>query len=485
MLTNPLHYQTGSAIVRRTIAWGASAVAAALVLISPSSCLAADFVIHISVDGLNSSHLQTQIGAGLAPNFKRFQDEGAWTNNARTDFTHTITLPNHTSMLTGRPVSLPAGMSATTHHGYTQNDIPPATETLHNFTIPNWYKASTFDVVHDAGLSTALYASKTKFVIYDQSYNGAPGSTHPEEEDEIDSFANPENSMVMQSQLLADLALNEYEYTFVHYADADDSGHSSGWGSAAYLQAITRVDTYLGQLFDLVEDEVNNPSMVGRTAIVLSADHGGAGFGHGSPTNAANYTIPFYVWGAGVAHGDLYSLNEETRTNPLAAQLSYTAAGQPIRNGDGGNLALSLLGLGPIPGSMINLGQDLHVALPGDFNLDNVVNAADYAAWRKGVGTASTPGQYNLWRTNYGTSLGGGAGGAPAPVPEPALATLVIAAAFVAMPRLHRWIRSSDRTAPSQRPTIDGLYHHGGRLQPPQARSVRSPPSEPRDPRAL
>ena len=58
--------------------------------------------------------------------------------------------------------------------------------------------------------------------------------------------------------------------------------------------------------------------------------------------------------------------------------------------------------------------------LPGDFNLDNVVDAADYTVWRdnlglsdaalngNGVGDASgnvVPADYNLWRSQYGASL--------------------------------------------------------------------------------
>ncbi|MEX0979137.1 MAG: alkaline phosphatase family protein [Pirellulales bacterium] len=136
-------------------------------------------VIHISVDGLRGDYLQTRIGTSplLYPNFKRFVDQGASTFNARTDFTHTDTLPNHTSMLTGRPVSQPAGFPNTSHHGYTNNGTPGATDTLHNSGNPNLsYVASTFDVAHDNGLSTALYASKDKFVIYDQSYTSSTGA---------------------------------------------------------------------------------------------------------------------------------------------------------------------------------------------------------------------------------------------------------------------------------------------------------------------
>jgi type I phosphodiesterase/nucleotide pyrophosphatase len=308
---------------------------------------------------LRPDYMQSVIAAGNAPNFKRFQDEGAWTNNARTDYTHTITLPNHTSMITGRPVSQPAGLPAQTQHGYTDNSDPAPTTTLHNFTTPDWYKASTFDVVHDAGFTTAMYASKNKFILYDQSYNAANGAPNANGSDKITTYYGPESTAAMQSQVLSGLAANHFKYTFVHYADTDDAGHGSGWGSAAYNAAVTTIDGYLGQLFNLVQ---NDATLVGKTAIILSADHGGSGTGHSDATLAVDYTIPFFAWGAGVAHGDIYSFNLDTRTNPGTSRPTYTAPGQPIRNGDGGNLALSLLGLGPIPGSLINAAQNLRVA---------------------------------------------------------------------------------------------------------------------------
>ena len=385
---------------------------------------AADFVVHVSVDGLRPDYLQTIINAGNAPNFKRFQEEGAWTNNARTDFTHTNTLPNHTTMLTGRPVSLPTGLPAQTQHGYTVNVDPPATQTLHNFTSTYWYKASTFDVVHDAGYTTALYASKNKFVIYEQSYNAANGAPHANGSDKIDTFYGPESTASMQSQMLSGLAANHFKYTFLHYADLDDAGHSAGWGSVTYTNAVTTVDSYLGQLFNLVETDA---TLAGRTAIVLSADHGGTGTGHSTADVAANYTIPFYAWGVGVGQGDLYSFNSDTRSNPGTSRPNYLASGQPIRNGDGGNLALDLLGLGPIPGSLINTAQNLRLTAPGDFNADNTVDAADYVTWRNGLGTFYTAADYDLWRSRFGQSVGSGnAMDDVVGVPEPGAALLVV-----------------------------------------------------------
>ena len=56
---------------------------------------------------------------------------------------------------------------------------------------------------------------------------------------------------------------------------------------------------------------------------------------------------------------DLYKLNVATRRDPGTGHPLHTDPVQPVRNGDGANLALKLLGLGPIPGSTINVRQDL------------------------------------------------------------------------------------------------------------------------------
>ena len=73
-----------------------------------------------------------------------------------------------------------------------------------------------------------------------------------------------------------------------------------------------------------------------------------------------NYRIPFLVWGAGVARGDLYDLNAGYR-DPGTKRPSYAARRQPVRNGDVANLATGLLGLKPVPGSELDADQSLQV----------------------------------------------------------------------------------------------------------------------------
>ena len=99
--------------------------------------------------------------------------------------------------------------------------------------------------------------------------------------------------------------------------------------------------------------------MIGKTAIILTADHGNQ---DNPVTGADRYSVPFYVWGPGVPAGaDLYALNAGKRQVAASYPMTTYTGMQPIRNAEAANLALNLLGLGAIPGSTINSAQDLLV----------------------------------------------------------------------------------------------------------------------------
>jgi thermolabile hemolysin len=74
--------------------------------------------------------------------------------------------------------------------------------------------------------------------------------------------------------------------------------------------------------------------------------------------------------------------------------------------------------------------------LPGDFNGDGVVDAADYIVWREGQSPSHIPDDYNVWRADFGGIASSGAdlvaGGSSSPVPEAAsvgLSLLAVSAA--------------------------------------------------------
>ena len=120
---------------------------------------------------------------------------------------------------------------------------------------------------------------------------------------------------------------------------------------------MVTVDTMLGKIFKLIEQDV--PAMTGKTAIILTADHGNQ---DNPPTGADRYAVPFFVWGPGVPAGaDLYALNAGNRQLASSYPMTTYSGMQPIRNAEANNLALGLLGLGAIPGSTFDFSQDLAV----------------------------------------------------------------------------------------------------------------------------
>lgn len=329
----------------------------------------------ISVDGLRSDALIAGPADDL-PNFQRLR-RGASTLNARTDPDWTVTLPNHTAMITGRFVEGEAG------HGWTKNDEADRGETLHK--NKGTYIAGIFDVAHDRGFFTGLYAGKKKFAIYDESWdeiNGAPDTTGADDgKRKLDQWDFRDKSADLTDDVIAALTTKtKRKLLFVHFAITDLNGHGYGWDltkGSRYSKAVAEVDRELGRILDAIEQ---SDSLRGKTAIVLTADHGGgAPFrSHDQPHMWVDYIIPFVVWtNRDDTPRDLYAINAATRREPGLSRPRRDDAGPPpIRNGDAGNLVMKLLGLPAIPGSTIGVKQDLSILPLSSTDVANPAKAA-------------------------------------------------------------------------------------------------------------
>jgi hypothetical protein len=63
----------------------------------------------------------------------------------------------------------------------------------------------------------------------------------------------------------------------------------------------------------------------------------------------------------------------------------------------------------------------------GDYNRDGFIDAADYVVWRKGAGTMYSQNDFNVWRAQFGQTIGSGASAsANSEVPEPAGGLMLI-----------------------------------------------------------
>lgn len=327
-----------------------------------------DHVLMISVDGLRPECAGPDL-AEAYPGLARLA-RGPHTLDARCDPEVSITLPNHVSMVTGRPVTGEDG------HGWMENTDPPARKHGGTLSLRKGSDIdSIFDVAHDRGLHTALVVGKWKFVLFEQSYGedaGDQDQVAPDDgKDKIDSFAcTPEPMGIAE---LAVTSIREAarkgkrSLTMVHFPNADFAGHGQGWDlteGSSYRKSVQTIDEALRRILTAIDAE---PTWKGRVAIVLTADHGGGVpfKSHTDPAAPINFRIPFLVWlGADSEPVDLYEINAATRTRPPSSERMAASGAPPIRNADAGNTALAMLGLPAIPGSVSNAKQDLATTAP-------------------------------------------------------------------------------------------------------------------------
>jgi hypothetical protein len=225
-------------------------------------------VLIISIDGLRPDLMLR----ARTPNIQSLMKQGAYSMWARTT-EMSITLPSHTSMLTGVTPE---------YHRIVWNyyipdiypDVPTIFELAHKITDP------------DHRLTTGMVAGKIKFHEL-----AKPGSV-----DYADIYNDKEGTNVEVGQSAADMIRHHSpRVMFVHLPDVDVMGHMHGWGTPEQIEAIERADDAVG----IIVKALIQKELMKSTLIILSADHGGQGAGHG-PNDPRSRHIPWIAVGPGI-----------------------------------------------------------------------------------------------------------------------------------------------------------------------------------------
>jgi predicted AlkP superfamily pyrophosphatase or phosphodiesterase len=236
-------------------------------------------VLILSLDGLRAD----AVALSPMPNLMALMQAGAYTLNAQT-IQPSATLPAHTSMLTGL---CPA------KHGVDWNDYLPER---------GYAKGpSLFDLAHAAGLETVMVVGKQKLVQVTD-----PAS--------VDSFTYINDRDVVITQKILDNFPDNFGVLFIHFPTPDAMGHVYGWPSREYWDVLRQADKALASLLKALDDK----GLRSETLIIVTADHGGHGMGHGTDL-PVDMTIPWVVSGPGVKPGELTVPVNTTDTAATAA----------------------------------------------------------------------------------------------------------------------------------------------------------------------
>lgn len=314
----------------------------------PSSAAPAGNVVVIAVEGLRSRSLRP--AAPVTPTIRRMFARGAGTWNARTTYERTTNLPNLVSMLTGRAVLPSSG-----GHGVTR---PGAASTVHK--AAGRYVSSVFDIVHNNGLDTSLFTSRSEVSMVNTSWNATNGGPDPfgpdDGRDKIDVFRLGAGDRAVTDAAVNRLATGRRGLTVVHLSGPDSAGQRYGFSSARYETALKNLDGRISRLMAAVG---RNKATAGRTRVILTGTHGGSGRSHTDPSVEGNFKVPFVVTGPEVPAGvSLYSLNPDL-ASPGDQRVGYGATRQPFRNVYTSALVTEALDLPDVPGTTLSRGRTI------------------------------------------------------------------------------------------------------------------------------
>lgn len=176
-------------------------------------------------------------------------------------------------------------------------------------------------------------------------------------------------------------------FTFTQLDDVDHYGHAYGHMTDKYLESIHNVDKCVGMVLQAVKDA----GIEDESVIMVVADHGGIGYGHGGQS-WEEMTVSFILYGKGVKKG--YEIQEQTYMYDVAPTIvfalgleaPYAWTGRPMKTAFSGfeskpdPVIVKKLSYGPL----INGGRHLFAQAGGLFiDKDAEVTIAPYVAGEK------------------------------------------------------------------------------------------------------
>jgi predicted AlkP superfamily pyrophosphatase or phosphodiesterase len=219
-------------------------------------------MVIISVDGLRPD---LALRADM-PHLRSLMKRGSFTFWATTT-PMAVTLPSHTSMLTGCTIE---------KHGISGNSEKAVAN--QPILVP-----TIFDLAKKANISTGMAAGKSKFSMY-----AAP----------IDlSWVSPTTTTAddVATHAVEIIHTKQPRLMFIHFPQVDATGHKKGWGTREQIEAIEETDKALGRVLK----ELDDSKLTANTTIILSADHGGTALTHGAGDPRSLY-IPWVIAGPGI-----------------------------------------------------------------------------------------------------------------------------------------------------------------------------------------
>jgi len=275
---------------------------------------AIDHVVVIGVDGMSPDGIRK----ASTPMLDSMVQNGAATMQARSVLPSSSS-PNWASMIMG---------ADTEQHGITSNgwekfdhQLPPVVATK-NGTFP-----TIFTLFKDQQPQSHVGA------IYDWD-----GFGRLFEKDDVDFDINGDHEDGTTTDAIAYIKEHTPKFTFVHLDHLDHAGHSMGHGSAEYYTSVAKADSLITEIVKATKDA----GMFEKTLFIVSADHGGLGYGHGGES-LAEMTIPFIMYGAGVKKG--YEIEETVYQYDNAPTVAYAMGlqtpqawiGRPVKGAFVGN----------------------------------------------------------------------------------------------------------------------------------------------------